>query len=68
VKVHSLTLSFTPGLPSWPATLQALALVANPRLGLQHFGIIVAGLKEDEHNLMGTKTKKRRTKIEIFGV
>jgi hypothetical protein len=23
-------------LPSWPTTLQALALVANPRLGLQH--------------------------------
>jgi hypothetical protein len=24
----------TPGLPSWPATLQALALVVSPRLGL----------------------------------
>jgi hypothetical protein len=28
-----------PGLPSWPAPLQALALVASPRLiGLQHKG------------------------------
>jgi len=26
----------THGLPSWPATLQALVLVASPRLGLQH--------------------------------
>ncbi len=26
----------TPGLPSWPATLQPFALVASPRLGLQH--------------------------------
>jgi hypothetical protein len=24
----------TPGLPSWPTTLQALALVVSPRLGL----------------------------------
>jgi hypothetical protein len=24
----------TPGLPSWPSPLQALALVASPRLGL----------------------------------
>jgi hypothetical protein len=31
----------TPGLPSWPATSQALALVASPRLRLRHlsFGI-----------------------------
>jgi hypothetical protein len=37
---HSFTLSgawdVTPGLPSWPATLQALALVVSPRLGLRH--------------------------------
>jgi hypothetical protein len=26
----------TPGLPSWPATLQVLALVVSPRLGLRH--------------------------------
>jgi len=26
----------TPMLPSWPTPLQALALVASPRLGLQH--------------------------------
>jgi hypothetical protein len=26
----------TLGLPSWPSPLQALALVASPRLGLQH--------------------------------
>jgi hypothetical protein len=25
-----------PGLPSWPTTLQALALVVSPRLGLPH--------------------------------
>jgi hypothetical protein len=36
VRVHSLTLSFTPTLPSWLATLQALALVVSPRLQLQH--------------------------------
>jgi hypothetical protein len=40
VKVHAFTLfalpkacDVTPGLPSWPATLQALALVASPYLG-----------------------------------
>ncbi len=37
---HILTLSgawnVTPELPSWPTTLQALALVASPRLGLRH--------------------------------
>jgi hypothetical protein len=43
VRVHSLTPSHTPGsmlcdfrLPSWPATLQTLALVARPRLRLRH--------------------------------
>jgi hypothetical protein len=42
VRVHSLTPSHTPRnmlcdsrLPSWPATLQTLALVASPRLGLR---------------------------------
>ncbi len=42
VKVHSLTPSHTPKsmlcdswLPSWPATLQTLALVTSPRLGLR---------------------------------
>jgi hypothetical protein len=41
VRVHSLTFFCIPGskrcdfeLPSWPATLQALALVMSPRLGL----------------------------------
>jgi hypothetical protein len=38
---HSLTLSgawdMTPKLPFWPAPLQALALVVNPRLGLRQF-------------------------------
>ncbi len=28
----------TPKLPSWPATLQALALVPSPRLKLRHMG------------------------------
>jgi hypothetical protein len=27
----------SPGLPSWPVTLQALALVVSPMLGLQQF-------------------------------
>ncbi len=43
VKVHALTFfvfpgacDVTPGSPSWPATLQPLALVASPRLGLRH--------------------------------
>jgi hypothetical protein len=43
VRVHSLTLFALPkacdvtlGSLSWPATLQPLALVANPRLGLRH--------------------------------
>ncbi len=35
--------------------------------GMELFGTIVVGLKEDEHNLMTTKTKRRR-KIENFGV
>jgi len=34
---------------------------------MELFGIITIGLKEDEHNLMNIKTKKRG-KIEIFGV
>ncbi len=44
VRVHSLTPPHTPGsmlceswLPSWPATLQTLALVVSSRLGLRHF-------------------------------
>jgi hypothetical protein len=43
VKVHSLTLfalpracDVTPRSPSWPTTLQPLALVVSPRLGLRH--------------------------------
>jgi hypothetical protein len=43
VRAHSLTLfaflgacEVTPRSPSWPATLQPLALVTNPRLGLRH--------------------------------
>jgi hypothetical protein len=32
---------------------------------MELFGITIGGLKEDEHNLMSTKTKKRR-KIELF--
>jgi len=35
-RVHSFTLPFTPGLPSWPATLQVFALVASPKLRLRH--------------------------------
>jgi hypothetical protein len=39
---HSPTLpiawNVTPGLPSWPTTLQTLALVVSPRLGLWHCG------------------------------
>jgi hypothetical protein len=31
------TWDVTPGLPSWPAPLQAFALVTNPRLGLRHW-------------------------------
>jgi hypothetical protein len=38
VRVHSLTLSFILGLPSWLATLQAFALVVSPRLRLWHQG------------------------------
>ncbi len=40
IRSHSSTLpgewDVTPGLPSWPAPLQAFALVVNPRLGLRH--------------------------------
>ncbi len=28
-------MNVTPGLPSWPVSLQALAMVASPRLGLR---------------------------------
>jgi hypothetical protein len=31
----------TPGLPSWPTHLQALTLVANPRIGLRQNGSII---------------------------
>jgi hypothetical protein len=34
---------------------------------MELFGTIATGLKEDEHNLISTTTKKRR-KIETFGV
>jgi hypothetical protein len=51
VKVHSLTLFALPGAcevnprcPSWPATLQPLALVASPRLGLRHGDCLRKGL------------------------
>jgi len=37
----------TPGLPSWPATLQALALVASLRLGLRQ--IMQVGSNGKEH-------------------
>ncbi len=44
VRVHSLTLFALPGAcdvtlesPSWPTTLQPLALVASPRLRLRHY-------------------------------
>jgi hypothetical protein len=36
VKVFILTPSHTLGLPSWPESLQALALVTSARLGLRH--------------------------------
>jgi len=43
---HSLTFprawDVTLGLPSWPAPLQALALVTNPRLGLWHYVFLVS--------------------------
>ncbi len=45
VRAHSLTLfalsgacDVTFGSPSWPATLQPLALIASPRLGLRQCG------------------------------
>jgi hypothetical protein len=48
IRVHSLTLFAPPGtcdvipMPRfWPATLQALALVVSPRLGLWHYNFIV---------------------------
>jgi hypothetical protein len=48
VRVHPLTLlallwtcDVTLGSPSWLATLQPLALVASPKLGLQHHHIVV---------------------------
>jgi hypothetical protein len=37
VRVYSLTLSCTPGLLSWPTTLQPLALVTSPRRGYDTF-------------------------------
>jgi hypothetical protein len=44
---HSLTLlgacGVTPMLPSWSATLQAIALVASPKLGLQQHSTIGRG-------------------------
>ncbi len=46
VRVHSLTLSYIPRsmrrdsqASSWPTTLQAIALVASPKLGLRQNGI-----------------------------
>ncbi len=54
VRVHSLTPSHTPGsmlcdsrLPPWPATLQNLALVVSPRLGLwQYIGEVKKTMHE----------------------
>jgi hypothetical protein len=49
VRVHSLTLfalleacDVTPGSFSWPATLQPLASVVSPKLGLRHHGTTLA--------------------------
>jgi len=49
-KVHSLTPSHILGsmlcdsqLPFWPATMQTLALVASPKLGLQHWSPLLWG-------------------------
>ncbi len=63
---HSFALpgawNVTPGIPSWPALLQALALVVNPRLGLWHShymiklyscSILVARLATCDSNMIG---------------
>ncbi len=57
VRVHSLTLlalsracEVTPGSPSWPATLQLLALVVSPRLKLWHaYSLIRNTLRVEGH-------------------
>jgi hypothetical protein len=71
VRVHSLTPSRTlesmlcdSRLPFWPATLQTLALVASPRLGLRHTSCAIAmnttpwtqsQLKEHEQQWTGAR-------------
>ncbi len=51
VPSHSLALpgacGMIPRLPSWPTTLQALALVVSPKLGLRHSPLV-----EEEVNVL----------------
>jgi hypothetical protein len=62
VRVHSLTLfalleacDVTLGLPFWPATLQALALVVSSRLGLRkHIWILLRFIFKN-FNIFGKK-------------
>jgi hypothetical protein len=67
VRVHSLTPSHTPGsmlcdsrLPSWPTTLQTLALVTSPRLGLQQ------KLKHWKHGCFFVQTSTISWKFYVF--
>ncbi len=71
---HSFALSgawgVTPRLPSWPAPLQALALVANPRLRLQHPSQVLGKSKFTtiwatmEEGGMGCLPKNKKVKNE----
>jgi hypothetical protein len=49
------TCGMTPKLPSWPSTLQPLALVASPRLRLRHLSIFSTP-KQHHHKLMSKPT------------
>jgi hypothetical protein len=59
VRVHSLTPSHTPGtmlcdfrLPSWFATLQTLALVTSPRLGLRQHLTYFLQIPHPQHQML----------------
>ncbi len=66
-----LTLSHTPRLPSWPELLQALTLVASPRLGLQQGWLILLWFCCNEaiaffYGGVVKKKKKTITSITFF--
>jgi hypothetical protein len=63
--LHSWEHEMWPGLPSWPALLQALALVANPRLGLWQKTIVYKKQGQAKLNKYILKNYTRITQSQV---